>query len=123
MDSMSSFPFQQQPSFHSPMASSFLPTSPYQQLTPFVFNGTEGFPLNNLSSMIGQPGYPIDGFPQQWSTQIQSPPCQTRPPPPRSQLSHESPPFIPQQTTPPTVTNKDALKFVPSQVLRNIPKK
>ncbi|CAF0790307.1 unnamed protein product [Adineta ricciae] len=112
IDSMNSFLFQQQP-----------PINPYQEVNPFMFNGTEGFSLNNLPVMIGQSGYPIDGFPQQWPTQIQSPSSQTGPPPPRSQLSHESPPFIPQQTTPPTVTNKDALKFVPSQVLRNIPKK
>ncbi|UJR23506.1 hypothetical protein I4U23_026504 [Adineta vaga] len=95
----------------------------YQQFSPFMFNGSEGISLNDLPTLAAESGYPIDSLQQPWTTSASNVSIQAQQLASTSQLNHESPPFIPQQTTPPIVTNKDALKFVPSQVLRNIPKK
>lgn len=126
-------PFEQLPPPYNPPQ--FHPSSafnPFEQLlgNPIMvgdFNGAPAFAPYNLPP-VTPPGYPlspsglplsIDPMPHQSPAQMQhAPPSSAT----SSRLSHESPVFEPRQTAPPVVANKDTLKFVPSQVLRNMPK-
>jgi hypothetical protein len=99
------------------------------------FNDVQSFPPYDLPPPGTFPGYPIGpmGTPtpvnygqqqqQQFPTQMQNVPMGPSQFTPTSPLSAEAPPFQPQQTTSPGSANKQTLQFVPSQVLRNIPKK
>jgi hypothetical protein len=63
---------------------------------------------------------PVSYRPQQFPMSTQNVPMG----PSTSSLSYDAVPFQPQQTTPPPhVTDRETVQFIPSQVLRNIPKK
>lgn len=130
MSQMSSYPIEQQssvymPPQYQPMSPSFHPGM--QQFNPMGFDPTNGM------SIFPPQGFPIPGYPiipmgtpitANYEQQQQTPSTSTRTNQfASSSLSYDAQPFEPQQTPSPRSTNKETLQFIPSQVLRNIPKK
>lgn len=116
------FPFEQGPSMY--------PASP---INPIGFDGYNNdiFPFlpSNVLLPGALPGYPgrsmsVNYGQRQYYTPMQNvltgPPSQFLP---TSTLSYDAAPFQPQQTISPHSTERETLQFIPSQVLRNIPKK
>jgi hypothetical protein len=79
---------------------------------------TDGLPVNPVTS-TNNVSMPVSYRPQQFPMPTQNVPMR----PLTSSLSYDAVPFQPQQTTPPHVTDRETVQFIPSQVLRNIPKK
>ena len=131
MSQMSLYPSgYQQPSMH------LQPQSGMQQFNPMQYTESNGMPVflpYELPPSGTVPGYAIGPFgspatsnyEQQQQQQVSMPTHNiSSGPTSPSTLSYDAVPFQPQQTTPPPPqTSKQTLQFIPSQVLRNIPKK
>jgi len=109
----------------------YLPFQPgMQQFNPMELEGFNGIPpfspydLPLSDYPIGPmgPSIPIN-YEQQVSPQIPNVPMRPRELASTSSLSYDAPPFEPQKTSSSGSTNRQTLQFIPSQVLRNIPKK
>jgi hypothetical protein len=131
MSQVPSYLFEQQPQMYMPSQYQQLPRQlsfqpGMQQFNPVGFDEFNGVPYDLTLS-----GYPIEpmgpSMPINYEQQLptQTPNVPTRPVQftSTSPLSCDAPIFQPQQTASSSPTNRQTLQFIPSQVLRNIPKK
>lgn len=135
------FSFDQQSPMHMPSSLQQPPFHPFYQPDTQPFN-PNSMMFDQLSGISFQPYDlpPPDAYPnytsgpidtsaplfyqqEQLPMQMQNVSIGSQQFAPPPHMHQHSPPIRPQQTTPPNVTNKATLQFVPSQVLRNIPKK
>jgi hypothetical protein len=129
MTQMSSYPLGYQQ-----LSSNLLPQPGMQPFNSMQYNESNGMPVflpYELPPPGTVPGYAIEplGIPAPRNYEQQQVPLSTQnissgptSPPVASTLSYDAVPFQPQQMTPPSPTQKQTLQFIPSQVLRNIPK-
>jgi len=146
MSQTSSYPFEQQSSMYmtspfSPLPAHFSFQPSMQQFNPMYpmgygeFNDVPPFVPYDLPPPNAFSGYPIESMgtsmpinyeqqqqQQQYPTQMQNVPKGPDQLISNSSLSHLAAPFEPQQTNSTRSTNIQTLQFIPSQVLRNIPK-
>jgi hypothetical protein len=130
-------PYQFERQYSTYMSSQYQPLPGYlpfqpgmRQFNPMELEGFNGIPpfspydLPLSGYPIGPMGHSIPiNYEQQVSPQIPNVPMRPREFASTSSLSYDAPPFEPQKTSSSGSTNRQTLQFIPSQVLRNIPKK